>query len=164
MSAPVRFESLTLEDVMVHRPPFLLLERMCSFTPMHLEAEASVASSHPFATERGVPALLAVEYLAQAVAAHQGVMDRLAGRQVHEGFLLGVRAMSLHTNVLPLGTRLHARVERAFALGDAFGLYICRLNDALTGACVAEGDLKVFQSPEYVQALKLQRQTEGGGK
>ena len=83
---------------------------------------------------------------------------------MYEGFLLGVREMLLHADVLALGTCLHARVEREFAWGDAFGRYDCRLIDATTGACVAEGDIKVFQSPEYVQQLKLQRRAEGEGK
>ena len=164
MSDERKFESLTLDDVMVHRPPLLLLARLCSYTPAYLEAEACVEATHPFATVHGVPALLAIEYLAQAVAAHQGVMDCLAGRPVCEGFLLGARAIRLHVDQLALGTRLHARVEREFALGDAFGRYVCRLTNADTAECVAEGDLKVFQSPEHVRVLKLQRRSEGEGE
>ena len=157
----LRFASLKLDDVMVHRPPMLLLARLCSYSAEHLEAEALVEAAHPFATSEGVPSILAVEYLAQAVAAHQGVTDRLAGRPVCEGFLLGTQAMALHCDVLALGLRLLARVEREFSFGDAFGRYTCRLTIADTGVCVAEGDLKVFQSPAHVLALKERRQMPG---
>ena len=102
----------------------------------------------------GVPTAIAIEYMAQAVAAHQGLLDRRAGRPVCEGFLLGARRMDIHLDVLPIGLQLHAIVRRDFDLGGEFGRYACRLVVADDGSCVAEGDLKVFQSPQWVAELK----------
>ena len=101
-----------------------------------------------------MPTAIAIEYMAQAVAAHQGLLDRRAGRPVCEGFLLGARRMDIHLDVLPIGLQLHAIVRRDFDLGGEFGRYDCRLVVAEGGRCVAEGDLKVFQSPQWVAELK----------
>lgn len=144
----------TLTDLLVHRPPMLLLDSVLEHSDERLTARVCVSASHPFAADGEVPGVIAIEYLAQAVAAHQGLLDLRAGRGVCEGFLLGARQFDIHRETLPVGLKLLAMVAREFELGGEFGRYVGRLVEEAGGACVAEGDLKVFQSPQWVAELK----------
>ncbi len=146
-----------IAELLVHRPPLLLLDELGAHDAEGLTAFVRVSATHPFASATDVPSTLAIEYMAQAVAAHQGLLDRQAGRPICEGFLLGARRLDVHRDVLPIGLRLAAIVRRDFDLGGEFGRYACQLVDTADGTCVAEGDLKVFQSPQRVAELK-----EGG--
>ena len=76
--------------------------------------------------------------------------------------------LGTYVNDLALNSRVNGRVDgtgtqldgteidysRDFDLGGEFGRYDCRLVVAEGGRCVAEGDLKVFQSPQWVAELK----------
>ena len=147
-------EVFALTDLIVHRPPMLLLDSVVEHSDERLTASVCVSAAHPFAANGEVPGVIAIEYLAQAVAAHQGLLDLRAGRAVCEGFLLGTRQFDIHRDTLPVGLKLLAMVAREFDLGGEFGRYVGRLVEEAGGACVAEGDLKVFQSPQWVAELK----------
>lgn len=146
--------AISITDLLVHRPPMLLLESVLEHSDEQLTARVRVSAAHPFAANGEVPGVIAIEYLAQAVAAHQGLLDLRAGRATCEGFLLGARRFDIHRETLPVGLELRAEVAREFDLAGAFGRYVGRLVEAAGGACVAEGDLKVFQSPQWVAELK----------
>ena len=61
---------IVLEEVMHHRRPMLLLDRVAEFSPLVLRAEVTITSdSEFFSAPHGVPAWIGVEYMAQAIAA-----------------------------------------------------------------------------------------------
>jgi predicted hotdog family 3-hydroxylacyl-ACP dehydratase len=106
---------------------------VCSTTP----SEAT-----PYAGPDGVPAILALEFMAQTVAAYAGMRARSQGRPVRMGYIIGVRTMSLSVSILPLNEELLVTAEMTWG-DDELGRFEC----SVTGPAgsVAEAQLTVFQ-------------------
>lgn len=59
-----------------------------------------------------LPSWLAVEYMAQCVAAHEGILARIDGRTLPVGFLVSVRKLVLHRSRFALGESLRVSARR----------------------------------------------------
>ena len=59
-----------------------------------------------------VPSWLAVEYMAQCVAAHEGLLARAAGRSLSLGFLISVSKLRLEWPHFPSEKRFYVRVKK----------------------------------------------------
>jgi predicted hotdog family 3-hydroxylacyl-ACP dehydratase len=91
-----------------------------------------------------VPAWVGLEYMAQCVAAHAGMAGRVKGEPPQLGMLLGSRRVQLHAARFAPGQTL--RVSARHVWGSAPGLvsFECTLEDADSGARLAEGRLGCF--------------------
>ena len=143
----MRWQDFTIEQLLVHRPPMLLLDEVVDYAEDVLVARLTVpASGRPGSAD--VPALLCFEYMTQAMAAHRGVADRLAGAVPREALVLGTREMVLEVEGLVAGARLLVRVEAEVMLGQELCRYRCTVVDETTGFLVATADMKVFQAAD----------------
>jgi predicted hotdog family 3-hydroxylacyl-ACP dehydratase len=72
-----------------------------------------------------MPATILLEHMAQAIAAANGMADRVAGRASSEmGLLLGTRELELFCDELAVGEVLELRVVREFSDGK-LARYAC---------------------------------------
>lgn len=71
-----------IEARIPHAGAMCLLDRVTAWNETHIVCQAAAPTAdHPFATPRGVPAVAAVEYAAQAAALHGALLeDRQAPR------------------------------------------------------------------------------------
>ena len=84
------------EELVPHRSPMRLIERLLEGDDGTGLAEAVITAASPLDGAAGtVEPLALVELLAQAYAAVRGYGDRLAGRPVQKGFLVGARKVEL---------------------------------------------------------------------
>jgi len=135
-----------LEHVMPHRGDALLLERVLEHDGRHTVVLVDVESQRWLKREDGsVANWLVVEYMAQCIAAHAGLLAHAEHRHAPNGFLIRVRGLRLHAPEVPAGTRL--RVSARAVLGRP-GLGVvsqeCRVHleeNGGEGALVAEGRL-----------------------
>lgn len=88
-------------ELIPHRPPMLLVERLLSYEPGGSgTVEACLDSSSFLASKQGVLDEVAmVEMLAQGYAAIKGYDDLLCGKPVQEGFLVGIRKFRMSGRV-----------------------------------------------------------------
>src|SRR5690606_41142867 len=71
----------SVEDLVLHRPPLLLLQSVSHWDVGHVEAIADPVDSYLFADGEGnVPAWVGLEYMAQAISAYAGIIDRKSTR------------------------------------------------------------------------------------
>ena len=90
MSTTALFTSI--EDLILHRPPMLLLESVASWDDTGLSAVVNLQNSYLFADSDGaIPAWVGIEYMAQAISARAGIAARLRGEPISVGLLLGTR-------------------------------------------------------------------------
>lgn len=102
----------------------------------------------PFGAEDGsVGAWIGVEYMAQCVAAHAGLVAHAAGQAPRIGLLLGSRRVALHRPRYARGQRLVARAERVFGKEEGLVAFNCSLR-AEEGGLLAEARLNFFLSRE----------------
>lgn len=107
-----------IEDLLPHRGPAVLLARVLAHDERSTTCEVDVARSRLYQDADGsVPAHVALEYMAQAIAAHGGLLDRAAGRPPRPGFFLGSRRLTLATARLEPGETLEVTARHVRGTG-----------------------------------------------
>lgn len=137
-------------ELVPHAAPMVLLDEVVEVASDRLIARAAVTAGRPFVEEQGLPALVTLEYMAQAVAAFAGLQGRAAGEAVRLGFLLGCRDLRLTCDYVPLGAELTVVSQRTW--GDAqLGSFACTVRHGDT--LVAEAVLNVAQPRDLAEVL-----------
>ena len=135
-------------DVLPHRPPMVLLDRVVSHEPARTVCAVDLTAASLFLDDdASVPAWVGVEYMAQCVAAHAGLVARARGEEVRLGLLIGARRIEFYADRFALGqtlliTAVHAWGEREMA---SFG---CSVSDATSSRLLADGVVSVYAPPD----------------
>ena len=140
-----------IAEVVPHRPPMLLLDRVLSFDGARVVCELCLAPNSPFAQGDEVPAIVGLEYMAQAAAAGAGLSARDKGGPARIGFLLGCRNLTIAVDSFRVGDRLIVEARRTFGEKDlgSFACQVRRGDDVLV-----EGALTVYQGPLPEEAAR----------
>ena len=109
-----------------HDGKMMLLDKVIEFDRDSMVTEVVVRDDGLFGDTRTVPAWLGIEYMAQTVAAYDGMMCVLAGEPIRLGFLLGTRRYSSNVADFKVGTVLTVKVER-FMQDQGFGVFSCQI-------------------------------------
>jgi predicted hotdog family 3-hydroxylacyl-ACP dehydratase len=108
----------------------LLLTRVVTWGPDTLVGEVDVAGDSPFAEPGlGIPRWVALEYMAQAVGALDGIRLRESGRQVPPGYLLGTRRLDQIDGYFQPGVTVRITVSELLQGDHGLGVFSCLLND-----------------------------------
>ncbi len=101
----MKMTDMNLEVLLPHRSPMILIDAVESFSAAEKRAVAKVTigENQLFLERDGVPAWVAIEYMAQTAAALVGLRDQAEGRKVRVGFLLGTRRLSLSLENFAVG-------------------------------------------------------------
>ena len=138
----------TLQEILPHAPPMVLLSGYDpdSFDETGISATVEITPENPFFDHerQGVPASVSTEFLAQTIGCFGGFRDWKNGRKPTLGFFLGSRNFHLATDFLPAGTRYRTRCSLLFHEGE-LSSFQTSMEDAASGALVAEGILNVYQ-------------------
>lgn len=98
---------------MPHRGPILLLDHVISHDSQHTDALVCIESQTWLKHDDGsVAGWLAVEYMAQCVAAHESLLARDEGRPPPTGFLVAATGLHLHVSNFSADSRLRVRASR----------------------------------------------------
>lgn len=134
-------------ELVPHRSPMCLIDRLESFADDHGEAVGEVAREHLFAGPGGaVHRSVLIEMVAQAAAAHEGFKRRSGGGEVGGGFIAGVRDFSFFRS-LRIGDSFRVVVEKDLAIG---AMQMARGRVERDGEKIAEGEMVFFLSDELV--------------
>jgi predicted hotdog family 3-hydroxylacyl-ACP dehydratase len=142
-----------IEALLPHRGTMLLLDRVLAFSAQDIAAECTPRRDAWYADARGnMPAWIGIELMAQAIAAHVGLVKRSEGKPVSPGVLLGTRRFEPAHSAFPAGQPL--RVHAAISFRDESGLaaYDCRIEAA--GEKLIEATLKVFEPADFQAFLR----------
>jgi predicted hotdog family 3-hydroxylacyl-ACP dehydratase len=136
---------LPVVDVVPHKPPMSLLRHVLSHDADFTLCDVAIESGSLFLSGTRVDAWVGLEYMAQAVAAHAGMVARLSGKPVEIGFLLGTRRADFFTDGYRVGQILQVAVRHVWGEGELFS-FDCSITDALVaGRCLATAQLNVFR-------------------
>ncbi|NOS89543.1 MAG: 3-hydroxylacyl-ACP dehydratase [Methylococcaceae bacterium] len=128
-------------DLLLHSGQMMLLDRIVDFDGQSMVSELTVRNDGLFGDGHTVPALVGIEYMAQTIAAHGNMLDKLAQRPSHFGFLLGTRAYSSTVDSFAAGLVLTVTVKKIIQ-EQGLGVYDCTI--AAPGVWV-EAKLNVYQ-------------------
>lgn len=132
---------LPAERFIPHRPPMRLVERLLSYDDAAGEVEAILAADSILIDADGtLDAVALVELLAQSYAVIKGYDDRLQGKEVSEGYLVGVRKMRV-TGCAHAGERLLVRIR---TVGSFEGFAVVEGEIENASEIIARGTLKLW--------------------
>ncbi len=115
-----------IRELLPHDGKMVLLERVISFDENSMTAEAVVRAAGLFGRAGTVPAWLGIEYMAQTVAAHSGMLCKLAGKPINLGFLLGTRRYFCNVSSFADGAVLSITTKRLIQ-DQGLGVFDCRI-------------------------------------
>jgi len=143
-------ETMDIVDLLPHKPPMVLLERLLAVDENRCRAEVIIDSDSLFyETGKGVPTWVGIEYMAQAVAAWAGYHALCRQVPVKVGYLLGTRKYVCHDAYFVAEQALVVAVERQYQ--DAgLGVFQCEIWQA--GSLVCEAAINVFQPDDEAQS------------
>ncbi|HEX3972852.1 MAG TPA: hypothetical protein VHX19_16105 [Stellaceae bacterium] len=140
-----------ITELLPHRPPMILLDRVEDFDAASLTASVTITPSSMFFAGGRVPSHIALEYMAQACGAHVGIIALENGEPVRVGFVLGTRDFVSTVPGFDVGDRLDVTATLIFN-DPQMGAYDCRI--AIGGRLVTKARLSVYQ-PELTGEMVL---------
>jgi len=153
----------SLEELLPHRPPMVLIDAVEDFDAEARKLTAKVTITPEqllfFKGENGVPNWVAIEYMAQTSAALAGCWDKhlAPDKPARPGLLLGTRKLDLKLERFELGKTYHVTAEDSFSDADAAAFACAIIDDA--GNEVATASLNAYRPPDLEQFLKEQAQS-----
>lgn len=138
-------------DLVPHDHPMSLLSEVLSVSNRGLVAAVDIDAHSPFCEAEGVPALVAIEYMAQAIAAFAGHQALSAGDVVSLGFLVGSRRFNTNVAFLPAGCRLWVCVKPVLQGDNGLSVFECHLS---ADAIEISANLNVYQPADPTAFLR----------
>ncbi|NTY36329.1 hotdog family protein [Burkholderia diffusa] len=135
-------------DVLPHRGTMLLLDAIERCSETAIEVAASVRDDAWYAGDDGaMPAWIGIELMAQAIAAHVGLLARHAGGRAKPGVLLGANRYTAHRAAFDAGTALRITARELLRGDEGHGAYECEIHAG--DRCCAEAIVKVYQPDDF---------------
>jgi predicted hotdog family 3-hydroxylacyl-ACP dehydratase len=143
LPAELRTDLPPIEALVPHREPMLLLDRIVECDERCVRAVYTVRADAWYADAGAMPAWIALELMAQAVAAYSGYNKAGRGLPPAQGYLLGTRRFRSARASYAAGTTLHVIAEKQYQEPSGLGAFDCRIE--IDGARVADATLTVFE-------------------
>lgn len=137
-----------IEELLPHRGTMLLLDAVLAYDEESVTATASVQPRAWYAEDDGtMPSWVGIELMAQAIAAHVGLLALCQGRPPKQGVLLGTRAYHAAVPCFPARSVIVIKASVAFRDVSGMGAYDCTL--LLNGQVAATATVKVFEPGDF---------------
>ncbi|WP_321814960.1 MULTISPECIES: hotdog family protein [unclassified Paraburkholderia] len=137
-----------IESIIPHRGTMLLLDAVCACSDESLTAQASVRADAWYADGAGaMPAWIGIELMAQAIAAHVGLLSMREGKAARPGVLLGTRRYTAMRPAFASGALLRVSVNELLRSAEGHGAYGCTIEQH--GELCAEATVKVYQPHDF---------------
>jgi predicted hotdog family 3-hydroxylacyl-ACP dehydratase len=143
---------LPAEHVVPHQGRLSLLRNVVAHSSSETVCDVLIGEDSLFHRAGGVGGWVALEYMAQTIAAHAGLVARGKGEQPRVGFLLGTRRMELSAPLFRVGETLLVRAQHLWGEGDLFSFH-CSVTLEGSDQTLASADLNVFRPPHLEHFL-----------
>ena len=131
-------------DVVVHRPPLLLLDRILEATEEKCVARVRVDPAAWYADPDGaMPGWFGIELMAQTVSAFSGSRKRVLGIPPEIGFNLGARNYESWMPRFPPGEILEVEIKLHYFDEAGLSAFACEIRHL--GQIVARAMIKTFE-------------------
>lgn len=143
----------TPEALLMHSGDMLLLDRIIAFDTENVVAEYLPQATAWYAGHDGnMPAWIGMELMAQAIAAHVGLLKQQQNLPPKQGVLLGTRRYHAHVPTFAADILLQIKASVAFRDDSGLGAYDCMISNQL--GTIAEATLKVYEPEDFQSFLQ----------
>lgn len=148
---------LPLSELLPHKAPMVLVDRLLSYDLQNLECRCAVAITSDccfFEPGLGVPSYVGVEYMAQTVGVLSGIQQRGQSTQAPRlGFLLGFDLTRQQCEWFVPGQELVVAIRHEWGDQNLMQLN-ATIADAHDGRLLSEAKMNVFSPPDPDAFLK----------
>lgn len=142
------FPIAPIESILPHRGTMLLLASVDAWDDEFLAADANVDPTAWYADADGnMPAWIGIELMAQAIAAHVGLLSMRAGQPARPGVLLGSRKYDASVPAFAPGQPLRVEARELLRSTEGHGAYECTISTG--GQHLANAVIKVYQPTDF---------------
>jgi predicted hotdog family 3-hydroxylacyl-ACP dehydratase len=141
-----QFVGSPAHEFLLHREPILLVDTLLDIGADFARCEWLAEAPEFEEAERGIPAYIGIETMAQCIAVHAGARARVRGFGPPLGFLLGTRHFSSSVSHLVPGRTYVAECRELVRDSQGMGSFACQL--LLDGESVATANLAVLEQPQ----------------
>jgi predicted hotdog family 3-hydroxylacyl-ACP dehydratase len=131
-----------IEELLPHAPPMLWLDEVCGVEDDLVRCKLTVRKDHVFVEDGAVDPLIAVEWMAQAVAALVGLWDCQKQVRPRPGFLIAIPEARFEVDQFRVGDALIVTAKRVWG-DDQLASFECDVERA--GVQVARAQLSVYR-------------------
>jgi predicted hotdog family 3-hydroxylacyl-ACP dehydratase len=132
----------------------LLVERVVAWDAQHAVVAATPKADAWYSDNGAMPSWIGIELMAQAIAAHVGLVARSHGKPPKAGVLLGARQYRASQPCFAAGAELIVSARMTYR--DATGLGAYDSTIALDDTVVATANVTVYEPPDFAAFLKQQ--------
>lgn len=141
----IDFASISISDLLPHKSPMVLIDEVVDFTQDSIKARLTITNKSLFFDKGVVPSYVGLEYMAQTVAAWNGLIARQKQLQPRIGFLLAARKLKLEVTSFKEGDVLNISGHCAYTDGEMASfncsIYINEIEVALASLTVVQPKL-----------------------
>jgi len=143
---------IQLKHILPHAAPMILIDAVKDYASDYIHTTLLVRNDAPFCSGGRVPAYVAIEYMAQSIAAWHSLNSEQNYMHAKIGFLLGSRNMQLETDFFYVGDQLDISCNAVFS-HEGMAAFDCYLEH--NGARMVQATLNVFQPEDVTQFLEV---------
>lgn len=119
-----------LLELLPHRPPMLLIQRLVHVADNEACAELTIGEDSTFYQAGcGVPSWIGLEYMGQTCALIGGHQQRQSQAPASLGFLMGSRRFQASIPYFSLGTQLRIQCKQIATVGESLANFDCVITD-----------------------------------
>ena len=146
------FPIAPIESILPHRGTMLLLAGVVGWDDESVAAVAHVDPAAWYADAAGnMPAWIGIELMAQAIAAHVGLLSTRDGKPARPGVLLGSRKYEASVPAFAQGQPLRVQAREVLRSEEGHGAYECTISATIhaESQTLAKAIIKVFQPTDF---------------
>lgn len=136
---------IPISSIVPHRGVMSLLNDLIWHDGSKTICEVRIQPNSTFVQETGVPAWIAIEYMAQTVAAHDGLEAKQKGKEQQIGFLISIRKATFSVDFFYLSQILRIAVNHLWGDNNFFTFH-GEVRDSRTDLILAEAQLNFYRS------------------
>ena len=147
-----------IETIVPHEHPMILIDTLEQYDQTKACCHVTINANSNFYDQRlnGVPSYVALEYMAQSIAAFANANNKDLGQEVAIGFLVSSRKFKVYVSEFRLGTQLTVHVEQLYLEESGLAAFDCKVEHK--EQLVAKAKINIFQPNDPQKFLAEQVQ------
>lgn len=133
-----------VEQLLPHGETMVLLDKVLSHDDQKTECSVVITPGSLFFDDIGtVPTWVGLEYMAQCIATHAGLIAKANGKEIQIGYWVGSRKITFNTDCFYKDQSLNIQASKVWQ-DDHSGSFDCHIKDQKSGKLLLDGLLTVF--------------------
>ena len=147
-----KINTYSIESVVPHEHPMILIDQLLSYDDISASCQVTINANSNFynSDKQSVPSFVAIEYMAQSIAAFANANEKDKGGEIAIGFLVSSRKFKIHVSEFALGAKLKIFIEQLYLDSSGLSAFDCRIEQG--NQVVAEAKINIFQ-PKDAEAF-----------